>query len=313
MGRALKIILNSDVLLSISFEHGVLPDELRILCDFCADRGIEIVIPATTLLEFDRRRSEFVQRTVRDLQRAYDLLDRFSIGHDDVPPETAVSSPDLLALLEAAGVATEHAEPILDDYQDAHRRACSHLAPRSGGKSDEMRDLVIWALALRLARDGAGAVLVARDAIFHDERSAEEARVAGLIRVESIEEAIEVALGVKSPSERLAEPLIHAIWTELWEAGLPIPDAPVPYNIWDEEFVLGEDGNLASARMTFSVDTVDNEPMQAALLIQIQNLRINLVALQDIRINGVSWRDGELRIPTDQAAPMLEIDSLRTA
>ncbi len=122
-----------------------------------------------------------------------------------------------------------------------------------------------------------------------------------------------MALGVKSPSERLAQPLIEAIWTELWEAGLPIPQVPVPYNTWDEEFVMGEDGNLASARMTFSVDTVDNEPMQAALLIQIQNLRIKLVGMQDIRIKGVSWQEGELRIPTDKAAPKLEIDSLRTA
>lgn len=312
-GKSLKVVLNSDVLLSVSFEHGALPEELRILCDFCADRGISIVIPATTLLEFDRRRSEFMERTIRDLQKAYDLLDRFSIRHDGALPRTVVSAPNLLDLLAATGVSTEHVEPNLDDYQDAHRRACSHLAPRPGGKSDEMRDLVIWSLALRLASEGSGALLIANDKIFHDERTADEAREAGLARAKTIVEAIEVALGVKSPSERLAEALIHAIWADLVAAGLPIPNAPSPYNTRDEGFVMGESGNLASATMLFSAAMGSGEKMEATLHIHIEEQRIARVIAQDVRVDGVAWEAGELEIRTDRVAPKLDLDELRTA
>jgi hypothetical protein len=166
----MKIVLNSDILLSLTFAEGTLTEELSELCKACRERGVAIVIPETTLLEFERRHSEFAAKEVDNLALAPALLDRFSIAHDIVDPRDVVKEPNLVALLEATGVTVEVISPSFDDYREAHRRACKHLPPSTEKKSDEMRDVVIWLIAVGVAQSSMGAVLIAKDALFHVSR-----------------------------------------------------------------------------------------------------------------------------------------------
>jgi hypothetical protein len=73
--------------------------------------------------------------------------------------------------LRATGVQLEVENPKLEDYRNAERRACLHLSPQPPEtKSDEMRDLVIWEVALRVAKRDGKAILVSRDHVHSDER-----------------------------------------------------------------------------------------------------------------------------------------------
>ena len=73
-----------------------------------------------------------------------------------------------------------------------------------------MRDLVIWMVALRVARRDGGAILVSRDEVHTEERGDEEARSAGLLRARSWDEALE-QLGRESPAGALARQLLEAV------------------------------------------------------------------------------------------------------
>jgi hypothetical protein len=269
----------------------------------CRDREAAIVVPDTALLEFSRHRTDNLQKSMTELQNAYDLLDRYSIRHDHVPPADIVSSPDLLAMLRATGAAVEHEEPSFDDFREAHRRACLHMAPRVSDKSDEMRDLVIWTQALRLARQGSGAVLVAQDRIFHLEETEGEAEDGGLKRVKTIEEAIEAVFGVKPPYEQLAELLVRSVWEDLVAAGVPLATRPVSFAVSGETFAMGSDDDLANASMNFSSETTNGLPLQAVLRIHLTGNTIRRVSMADIRVDEDTWGNGNLSILVDRPAP----------
>jgi hypothetical protein len=92
--------------------------------------------------------------------------------------------------LRATGVQLEVENPKLEDYRNAERRACLHLSPQPPEtKSDEMRDLVIWKVALRVAKRDGKAILVSRDHVHSDERG-EAAEACGLLRVQSLDDFV---------------------------------------------------------------------------------------------------------------------------
>jgi hypothetical protein len=309
----MRIILNSDILISMSFRHEALSEQLRRLCEMCRDRDATLVVPDAALLEFNQHRAQHRTEAISELQKAYDLLDQYAIHHDDVPPNDVVSTPDLLSMLRTTGATVEHVQPSLEDFREAHHRACWRLAPRVSDRSDEMRDLIIWIQALRLAEQGSGAVLVAQDRIFHLEGTAEEAANARLKRVKTIEEAIEAAFGVKSPSEQLAELLVRAVWEDLVAAGLPLTLIPVAFAVSGEVFTMGSDGALANANMNFSGETSDHSPLQAVLRIRLADQRIRWVSLADIRMDGDTWGSGFLRLPVDRPMPKFEFGVIADA
>jgi hypothetical protein len=269
----LKVILNSDVLINLSYAHGVLPDALHRLCQQCCNLGIAIVVPRTTLLEFNRRRDEHAQQTIRKIIAAYEQLDAFSIGHDTPIPEDLVTRPELLELIAATGVSAELTEPTIDDFNEAHSRACLHLPPRGEGKSDEMRDLVIRAMAIRVAQEEGGAVLIAGDKIFHNDISDEEAVTVGLTRVKTIEAAIAEIRAVRSPAVIAAAQFAEAIWADLSGAGLRLPSLPAPYDLTDIVFTMGEDGQPSNAYVRISCESEDGQLLQANLLMFMDSAR----------------------------------------
>lgn len=164
----MKVLLNSD----ITFPWGLdtLPQQVIALAEACRDRRHAIALPMTTVLEFERRQTDLMTEARKALQEAAAELDRFGIAHDEVKPQDRIRAHGLDELLRATGVTVEVVTPTLEDYNDAHRRACLHLSPEPpkdpGDKKeaqDEMRDLVIWSVCVRLAREQGGALLVSHD------------------------------------------------------------------------------------------------------------------------------------------------------
>src|SRR2546421_10451680 len=104
-----------------------------------------------------------------------------------------------------------------------NRRACLHLAPHPPDtESDEMRDFVIWAIALRLARVDTS-ILLSRDKLHTHVRGEEEARAAGLLRAKDVDEGLEL-LGVESPTAKLVRSILEPIWSDIRDERLPLPE-----------------------------------------------------------------------------------------
>jgi hypothetical protein len=306
----LRVILNSDVLHGVigsTIARGTLPDGFARLCRLCRDREIVIVVPRTAKLEFERKFAEDVAKEIREVQNAYSTLDRYSLSHDPRDPAEVMSRPSLQELIEATGATVEFIEPTKEDYDDAHDRACLHRPPHQGGKSDEMRDLTIWAQALRTSREQGGAVLIANDGIFHVEAVSEEAAAVGLTRVHSFDEAIEKIHEPSSLAESIAVSLVEAVWNEVVGHGFPVPDLSVPYTLSDVRFTMGEDGTPSNVYMRLSREARDGPSVQANILMFTEDLRIKQVSMSDIRVGSDIWEEGSLNLQTDIPAPSLRM------
>ena len=59
-----------------------------------------------------------------------------------------------------------------------------------------MRDLIIWTIALRLAKTGGGAILISRDEVHAHQRGSVEADAAKLHRAKTCDEALDLLGGV---------------------------------------------------------------------------------------------------------------------
>ncbi|MGZ4302715.1 MAG: hypothetical protein ACXVFF_14140 [Gaiellaceae bacterium] len=248
LGR-MKVVLNSDVLYHRgTLVRGELGRGLRELFVACAAKGHEVVIPLTTRLEFDRHQSEQVVAERRRLAEAYAMLNRYEVEFAESDPAAVVVAPDLIALIAESGVTVEEWPPENGDFVDAHRRASMREAPHPPeSKSDEMRDLVIWAQAVRLARaDADGALLISRDEVHVHERGDEEASECGLVRVRSVEEALEF-FEVRTPAGRMIEDLLGRVWDGLRAEDDGLPLAVMVKSVTNATFRQGEAGLAAAS------------------------------------------------------------------
>ncbi len=306
----MKIVLNSDILLSLKFAQGVLAEELSELCTLCHERGVAIVLPETTLLEFERRHAEFAEKEVSNLAQALLLLDRFSIAHDAVDPQDVVKEPNLVALLEGTGAIVEVVSPGFEDFREAHRRACKHLPPTTEKKSDEMRDVVIWLVALGIAQQSKGAVLIARDGVFHDARVDEEAEAVGLIRVGAVEDAIDRVRGLKPAPERLAALLVSSIRDDVIAAGIHVPDHPDRYHVSNPVFTLDDEGLLARAEFRLEIEEAGVKEFRADLIIAVREGTIVGVSLTEIESAALVFPSNALSLTTNRT---LDLEAAATA
>lgn len=248
------VILNSDILYSQTLLTSLTLPVLRLI-DACSRQGHTVVIPETSKLEFDRKQGELVDNAKNELESAYATLARFEVSYEHRSPAEVIAPPDLLALIANNGAVAKIVEPTLEDYREAHRRASLHLEPHPPGdtKSDEMRDLIIWMTALRLARECDGALLVSRDVVHTHSRGDVEADEAGLMRVKTIDDALEF-LDVQTPAGQLFRQLMEPAWPLLASEGLPITPTPVVRSVARPVFEQGLEG-LASASCTLKVTT----------------------------------------------------------
>lgn len=295
------IVLNSDVLWTGRFSTA-LPNSLQRFVDACRDQDHRIIIPLTTLLEFNRRQSDQVSKERNALRLAYATLDRLGITYDGRDPDAVIIAPDLLSLITSSGTAVEVTEPTLEDYQEAHRRACLHLVPQPPDtKGDEMRDLIIWMTAIRIADENDGALLISNDVVHTHNRGNDEASAVRLTRVHSIEEALEY-LEVETPAGQLFRAILVPAWAALAEEGIPVPGSPTVLSVSNPIFIQGSHG-LASASCTMKVRATDNQIIQADADVQVSANR-QLVTLTNIKIGDQALAK-PVTVETDVAQEVL--------
>jgi hypothetical protein len=188
----MKVLLNSDILFQTHLATKGLSRDLQTLFQACVDNGHGLVIPLTSKLEFDRNQAEHAARERRRIDDAYKTLDKYGIQHEEAPAIDRVKLPDLMWLIQESGVEASLEDPTEEDLREAHRRACLHENPHPpDAKTDEMRDLVIWMIALRISKAEGGALLISRDEVHTHSRGDKEALDSGLIRVDSLEKALD--------------------------------------------------------------------------------------------------------------------------
>jgi hypothetical protein len=226
-------------------------------------------VPETTKLEFDRKQTDLVSSARTELEGAYLTLQRYNVNYEHQAPEDVISPPDLMELITRSGTTAQLVEPTLDDFREAHRRAGLHLVPHPQGntKSDEMRDLVIWMIAIRLARENHGALLVSRDAVHVHNRGDAEANGVGLVRVKTVDDALEF-LDVQTPAGRLLRQLLEPAWALLGKEGLPVANNPRVRSVIRPVFEQGNNG-LAFASAIMKVETTTGQLLQGRVDVEI--------------------------------------------
>ncbi len=210
----MRIILNSDVLYGDFSKRG-LPASLIRLGEACAEQRHVLVIPTTAFLEVDQHQRDIVANRRRELEQARQTLVDCGIDVSDVDMSDVFAEVDIRALLSEVAVPSCDRVATSDGFEDAQARACARQSPCPPKKqSDEMRDLVIWAIAVRISVQDGHALLVSKDEVHTHERGNLEAAGVGLARVDSLDGALEY-LEVKTPAGEQLEALIKPSWARL--------------------------------------------------------------------------------------------------
>lgn len=306
----MKVVVDTNILFplkdALTPEH--VPQGLRTFLGRLAERGGVLVIPETVVLEISRLRSEALQARRDRLSKAYALLSDHGLALPDVDWDELLSASEPTELLEAAGgIELQIVQPSEAQLREAHRRACLRLEPHSGkGKSDEMRDLVIWCVALDVARENGGAILLSEDQLLTNPRGDREASEAQLTRVSTLDDALD-ALGVDGPAEAAIRAALMAVWDEVRASGLDAPNVEdldiTPLSFRNDDRGLVVAGHLSSRPGGRGFAT------RATLTVEQSHLRS--LHLEGISLDDVPWRSGtldlkvnaktELRVP-DQTA-----------
>lgn len=148
----MKVLFNSDVLYNFALPRplGDVPKWLVEICQKAQQKDANVVFPETTILELNRIQAEAVNALKETLHQAADLLAKWKVLDNNINLTGAIPERDLIAELRAQGINAMVEKPTLDDFREAHRRACAHAAPqpqrgqkRRVDSSDEMRDLLV--------------------------------------------------------------------------------------------------------------------------------------------------------------------------
>jgi hypothetical protein len=279
-----------------------LPPPLEKLAVECSKVGAVIVLTRTALLEVERHQTELMESEIRAVEKAYNKLRSLGIAFEEKDAASLFELPDVAKLFRDTGAKVEIEEPLLEDFHDAHRRACLHLSPHPpAGKSDEMRDLVIWAVALRLAKNG-DVILLSRDEVHTHDRGDEEASSGGLLRAKDVDEALEL-LGIESPTGRLVRLLLAPVWIDLRAGGLPLLPEPNLRKIEDAAFTQGESG-LDRATFKLQTGAENGGTLRAEFDIRRTEEVIRSVSLRAISIDNQVWEGGALDITPNKPVPL---------
>ncbi len=199
----MRIILNSDVIHTNRRWAKGLPPHIKKFCHAAKLAGAVLVLPRTVLLEDERHQTTLGTSLLQDAEKAISALRDAEVELPEIHIPKEMQNVSVVDALRAVGVTVEVEDPNLDDYREAERRASLHLAPHPPeGKSDEMRDLVIWQVALRLAAQDGPALIVSRDEVHIHERGEPEATIAQLLRAKSFDDALSVLAEHSAPHIR---------------------------------------------------------------------------------------------------------------
>lgn len=246
------VIFNSDVLYADYHVRNRLPPHLDKFLSACAFNGVRILVPETTLYEFRHNQQDKVRNEQAQLIAAIRRLESWGITFDHPSPESLILCQDLMTMVSQTGVDFDILHPTLEDYKSAHFRACFHESPiPPDSESDEMRDLVIWIAAIRIAQENGGAILLSRDKVHTHARGNDEADQAGLKRFKGVDDAL-AYLGAESPAAKPVRELLARAWSEFETHGFPVREMPLELSILESKFVRGDNGieELIEARIS---------------------------------------------------------------
>jgi len=291
----MKIIINSDILYHSCLIRDNLSERLQKLFLECKNKGHIIVLPLTTLLEFNKKQSEFINKKISELENAYKLLSCFNIPFTRVEPSEIIKEPDLIELIKKCGIEVRVEKPTIDDFVEAHKRSCFRECPHSlNEKSDEMRDLIIWMIALRFARQDRGAILISQDVVHVHARGDDEANSVGLVRFKSVEEVLEY-FDIETPAGILIRQLITPVWEDLLESGLPLSKEISLVGAMQPRFIQGTKG-ISNAYCMIKLRTTDGKTLKANIEMKIDNNVVKELKLSDILIDGKPWEKSYLAL-----------------
>lgn len=290
----MHIIVNSDVIHSGRPVATGLPKHIEQFCREAQSVGCVIVIPRTALLENDRHQERLVEEAIVKVENATQTLRDWGVELPQIQAKDVVRKKDFVEALSEAGIRVEVEDASLEDFQDAERRASLHLSPQPPNtKTDEMRDLVIWKIALRLAKKHGKAILVSRDVVHSHDRGAAEANAAGLLRADSLDEALDL-LGRESPSAKLVHSILETIWPALLKAELPVPRQVAIRRVLKPDFTSTASGR-ANANFGFVIDGPEGEFAGRANVRQVASDCV-YVALRDVTVNEAPWKNGQVEL-----------------
>ena len=283
----MRLLINSDRLFATYLISERLPASLAKICTACAEKGITVVIPETALLEFNRAQKKLADQEINNILSAYTTLERYGIELRRVDPAELVHQTNMVEMMQKLGVEVEVEVvlPTIEDFQEAHRRACLHEAPQPPEtKSDEMRDLLIWMIALGQAKQHGGAVLLSGDEVHVHSRGDEEAGAVALIRVKTVEEVLEI-LEIETPSGQLICQLLAVVWQDLIDCGLPLSPKLEIRGVTEAAFVQGGHG-LAAARFSAKLTGMEKRQIQAKFTVMIETGAVTKIEVKDYAIDG---------------------------
>lgn len=276
----------------------------RHIDEFCresAQFGGILVLPRTVILENERHQQSLYVDAVAKLEAARLTLAQCGIAVPAFRPEDVLRRVDLSTALGDTGIKVEIENPTLNDYRDAERRASLHLAPQSpDANSDEMRDLVIWAVALRIAAGDGDAMLVSRDAIHSDEGGSAEANTVRLHRAKTFVDALE-QLGRVSRAGALVRSVLATIWDELKASGIPLAGEVPSRRFLALQFSVDDDGHV-NMRLNFEFATGQGKLSGDAHIYQLTPSSIQ-AAFMGLTIEREPWRTGTLNVMVNGQLP----------
>jgi hypothetical protein len=289
----MRIILDANILYSNTLIQSRLPSAINTFLQACEKRGHEIIITSTTKLEFDRKQKEVQKQKTQDIISASKLFDEFNIKYETFDPEGLVKFPDLIHLLKEQNNNITFIEPELSDFEYAHEKACLHLAPHPPDiKSDEMRDLIVWEIALRIASDNSGAMLISNDRLHLNQSGDDEASKVNLIRVNSLESALDY-LEVETPNGHIIKLLLEKIWPTFLQNSIPVKDKPKIKGISNVRFIQGKNGP-SDAIFHLKVMGLKDKEFQTDITINFNEITISNIHLNNTLYDGNAIGDKTL-------------------
>lgn len=299
----MRVIINSDILHSEGLRFKFAQARLAEFGRHCAAAKATLVIPRTAALEDSRHQGELREKKVAQLTDAAELLRGWGQTVAEFDADAAVRSVPIATLLRNEGAEVVEVDPTIDDYRNAEVRAAMHAPPLPpGSPSDEMRDLVIWALAIRLARESGDVMLLSADIVHSGPLGQAEAESVNLIRAKDLDEAAS-ALGQHTESGQLAIRVLTPVWTALRDSGIPLPDRVEVKRLADLQFVADHAGH-ASGSMSVVVDTAKG-PLAGHIDATQSGPGQISVSLTHVRHQGKQWPEGERRLLVEGSLPVI--------
>jgi len=239
--------------------------------------------------------NELRKAKIEELNSAAKLFDEYKIGYNCFKSEELIIVPDLIKLIEEQNLTVDFIEPDLEDYKYAHHKACLHLAPHPPDiKSDEMRDLILWSIALKIASENNGGLLISNDKLHLNPLGDEEASMVNLTRVNNLESASEY-LEIETPNGKIIRSLLDIGWDKLIASDVPLLDKPSLKGISNVKFVQG---NYGPTDIFFNMKAIglDKKDFQTDMWMQIENNTLKRIKLDRTTYDGKALIDTSINL-----------------